>query len=53
MLSPGKIEVRYHAAYRDEDVARMVRRLGAVPELSFLQRWQATHQGCALDLDSR
>ena len=51
MLAPGLIEIRYHAGYRDEEVARILRQLTALPELSFLRGWRATHQGRALNLD--
>jgi len=51
MLGPGKIEVRFHRAFTDEDVARLLRALAAEPGLAFLRAWRATYQGRALVID--
>lgn len=48
MLSPQLIEVRYHAAFKDEEVADIIRSLAALPELAFLAGWRATYQGRSL-----
>jgi hypothetical protein len=45
MLTPGAIEVRYHAAFKDGEVARILQSLAALPELAFLAEWRATYQG--------
>ncbi len=45
MLAPGRIEVRYHAGYSDEEVADVLRTLLARPELEFMAHWRATYQG--------
>jgi hypothetical protein len=45
MLMPGRIEVRFHGAYADADVARMLARLLGTPELAVITGWTATYQG--------
>jgi hypothetical protein len=50
MLFPGRIEVRYHSAYTDADVARILRTLLAHPSLATIAGWQATYQGRPLTL---
>lgn len=50
MLAPGKIEVRYHKAFTDEDVARLLRALLDEPSLGSLRDWQATYQGRPLNV---
>jgi hypothetical protein len=50
MLAPGKIEVRFHKAFTDEDVARLIRALSAEPNLGFIREWRVTYQGRALNI---
>ena len=50
MLGPGKIEVRFHKAFTDDDVARMIRALATEPSLGFIRQWPATYQGRLLNL---
>lgn len=45
MLSPGLVEVRYHAAFSDDEVTRILGRLTAAPHAGFLRDWRATYQG--------
>lgn len=53
MLGPGRIEVRFHRAFADEDVARLIRAIASEPGLEFLRAWRATYQGRALIIDER
>src|SRR6478672_2981657 len=39
MLKRGKIEVRFHKAFTDDDVARLLTELAAQPELGFVLGW--------------
>ncbi len=48
MLAPGKIEVRYHKAFTDQTVARIIRSLLAHPDLAFMKTWKVTYQGRVL-----
>jgi hypothetical protein len=50
MLAPSKVEVRFHKAFSDEDVARLIRELSAEPNLGFLREWRATYQGRPLNI---
>lgn len=50
MLSPGRIEVRFHKDFTDQRVALIVSTLLDQPELSCLQGYQASYQGRALSL---
>ncbi len=52
MLAPNKIEVRYHQAFSDKQVARIISTLKDHPELNFMVDWQATYQGRPLDLSN-
>ena len=45
MLSPGKVDVRFHKGFTDAQVCAMVRSLLACSELSFLRGWRITYQG--------
>ncbi len=45
MLSPGKIEVRYHKDFTDAQVALMLMELLQLPELACLHPCRATYQG--------
>ena len=45
MLARGRIEIRYHSAFTDSEVAAILHRLTALPELSALRDWAATYQG--------
>lgn len=49
MLAPGRIEVRFHAAFTDEDVAGLLRALAVEPGLEFIAGWRATYQGRPLN----
>lgn len=50
MLTPGKVEIRYHKDFSDERVATIMRALLAQPALSFMREWQVTYQGRRLSL---
>lgn len=50
MLGPGKIEVRFHKAFTDEDVTRLILALSAEPNLRFIRQWHATYQGRRLNI---
>lgn len=45
MLGPGRIEVRFHKAFTDAAVARIITVLLDQPTLSFLREWRVTYQG--------
>lgn len=45
MLAPGRIEVRYHKAFPDADVARLLTALQSQPALAPLATWSRTYQG--------
>lgn len=45
MLRPSEIEVRFHQAFDDREVARIIARLLAQPELASLAIAQVTYQG--------
>ncbi len=45
MLAPGRIEIRFHKAFTDRAVARILGLLLAEPRLSSIARWKATYQG--------
>jgi hypothetical protein len=45
MLAPDKIEIRFHQAYKDDQVARIIQALKQQPRLSFMTEWQVTYQG--------
>ncbi len=45
MLTPGKIEIRYHNSFTDTAVTRIVTALLAQPELAFMKTWQVVYQG--------
>jgi hypothetical protein len=45
MLTPGRIEIRYHKAFTDDAVADLLRALTAHPDLAFMRGWSATYQG--------
>ncbi|HEV7556913.1 MAG TPA: hypothetical protein VGO00_15710 [Kofleriaceae bacterium] len=50
MLAPDKIEVRFHKAFTDDDLVRLIRALAAEPDLGFIRRWRATYQGRLLNI---
>jgi hypothetical protein len=50
MLAPGKIEIRYHKHFSDNQVASIVASLMEQPILSFMKGWQVTYQGQALSV---
>ncbi len=45
VVTPGLIEVRYHAAFDDARVCRIIANLLAEPQLSGLAGFRATYQG--------
>ncbi len=53
MLGPGRIEVRFHKAFSDDDVGRLIRALSAESNLGFLREWRATYQGRTLNVSLR
>lgn len=50
MLSPGRIEVRYHKSFSDTRVAAVLRELLARPELEPIAGFAVTYQGRPLNL---
>lgn len=50
MLSPGKIDLRFHQAFTDADVVRIIRALSAESSLGFIREWRVTYQGRALNI---
>jgi hypothetical protein len=50
MISPGKIEVRFHREYTDAQVAQMLTNLLAHESCTFLWPVQATYQGRPLQI---
>ncbi len=48
IVSRGKIEIRYHKAFADEQVAGIIKTLLALPELSVMRGWQVVYQGRSL-----
>jgi hypothetical protein len=45
MLTRGRIEIRYHSAFTDADVARILHALLTHPDLAPMTHWHATYQG--------
>lgn len=45
MISPGRIEVRFHQSFPDARVAEIIRDLLAQTGLEFMDGWQVTYQG--------
>ncbi len=45
MLMAGVIEIRYHKAFTDAEVSRIVGRLLQQPKLAFMSDWRVTYQG--------
>ncbi|GJM23753.1 MAG: hypothetical protein DHS20C16_01680 [Phycisphaerae bacterium] len=45
MLAPQKMEIRYHDAYSDQRVERIIRHLARQCGLEFLSSWMVTYQG--------
>jgi hypothetical protein len=45
MVSAGKVEIRYHKAFKDDEVAEILRRLLEKPELGGTRGWEFTYQG--------
>lgn len=50
MLAPGKIEIRYHKSFTDNQVARIISGLKLHPDLFFMSDWHVTYQGRNLDI---
>ncbi|MBL4697315.1 MAG: hypothetical protein JKX70_00630 [Phycisphaerales bacterium] len=50
MLAPGKLEIRYHKAFADKQVAVIIAQFKQHPDLSFMADWTATYQGRLLDI---
>ncbi len=48
MIAPGKIEVRFHEAFTDQQVANILHTLADQPGLAFIAVWHATYQGRTL-----
>lgn len=51
MLSPCKIEIRFHRDFSDREVARLIRELVSEPPLRHLASWETTYQGRRLKID--
>lgn len=49
MLSPGRIEIRYHEAFRDAEVSEIIRKL-LVTEFFADFQWSVTYQGRPLEI---
>ncbi len=45
MLTPGRVEIRFHRDYSDQSVARILSQLLQQDALAFMAHWQATYQG--------
>lgn len=45
MVSPGRIEIRFHRDFSEERIRSVVRSLLADSRLSFMVKWQVTYQG--------
>lgn len=45
MLYPGRIEIRYHRSYTDDDVAGIIDLMRADASLTFMGACSATYQG--------
>lgn len=45
MLTPGRIEIRYHRDFSDARVAQLVGAVLADPRLALLRGWRVTYQG--------
>jgi hypothetical protein len=50
MLSPGRIEIRYHKAFTDADIAQLLVTLTAHPDLAFMRGWSTTFQARPISL---
>ena len=48
MLSPGRIEVRYHRDFSDREVAEIMALLLAEARLALMAGWEVTYQGRVL-----
>jgi hypothetical protein len=44
MLAPGRIEIRYHNAFKDERVTQIVAELVRRPELATMAGWEVLYQ---------
>jgi hypothetical protein len=49
MLAPGRIEVRFHAAYTPDEVAGFLAGAFSTPELAELRAWSVTYKGKPLN----
>jgi hypothetical protein len=45
MLSPGKLDIRYHADFTDSRVREIIGKLVSDPDLSFMGSWAVFYQG--------
>lgn len=52
MLSPGKVEIRYHREYRDQQVTEILTTILADPRLDFLRACRVSYQGRELSITS-
>lgn len=50
MLAPGRIELRFHAAFSDAQVVELLRALAGEPRVSFVAGWNVTYQGRRLEI---
>lgn len=50
MLAPGRIELRYHAAFTDARVTTILRSLAREPGLALIADWTITYQGLSLSV---
>lgn len=48
MLSPGKVDIRFHADFSDSRVRSTIGSLVSLPELTFMSSWSVFYQGRAL-----
>ena len=53
MLYPKRIEIRYHEAFSDTEVAELLNDLGTQRELCFMLGWSATYQGRQVERSQR
>lgn len=50
MVTPGKFEIRFHAAYTDADISDIVTSMANSDRFAALTRWRFTYQGRSISL---
>ena len=49
MLSPGRIEARYHSSFKPAQVRAIIRSITSDPSASFMASWKLFYQGKPVD----